>query len=268
VGLRRRIAQPAVIDPVRPNAGLEVWYRNKLMRAIDEMQRSLVHFVERAYRGNPPETLAEDESPAVALQRVIRKLSQRWQREFDRLAKRLGPEFTKKAGRHTDQAFAERLKKAGFTVRFRMSREVNDVTQASVAENVQLIRSIAEQHLGQVEGLVMRSVQEGRNLGELSRELQARYGVTRRRAALIARDQNNKATGAIARARQIELGITQARWVHSTAGKEPRPSHVKMDGKIFDVAKGMWDEDEGKWIQPGQLINCRCVSRPIIEGFS
>jgi uncharacterized protein with gpF-like domain len=55
--------------------------------------------------------------------------------------------------------------------------------------------------------------------------------------------------------------------MHSNAGKEPRPTHVAMNGKPYDLAKGMWDSDEKEWVHPGQLINCRCTMKPVIEGF-
>jgi SPP1 gp7 family putative phage head morphogenesis protein len=159
------------------------------------------------------------------------------------------------------------MKKAGFTVEWRTTPEVNDILQASVAENVSLIRSIASHHLTQVEGIVMRSVTEGRDLSALSKDLQEQLGVTRRRAALISRDQNNKITSAIERARQDELGIEEAIWLHSHGGKVPRRTHVAMDGKRYKVRQGMWDADEKKWIWPGQLISCRCRSRSVIPGI-
>jgi uncharacterized protein with gpF-like domain len=65
-----------------------------------------------------------------------------------------------------------------------------------------------------------------------------------------------------------QLGITEAIWVHSGAGKHPRPTHVAMNGKKYDVNKGMWDPAVKRWIFPGEEINCRCVSRSIIPGFS
>ncbi len=162
------------------------------------------------------------------------------------------------------------LRRAGLTVQFRMTPAAQEVYDAAVIENVGLIRSIAQQHLQDVEGMVMRSVQAGRDLGQLAPELRARYGITKRRAALIARDQNNKATAVIVRTRQKELGITQARWLHSHAGRVPRPSHVAFSegrdgGPYYDVEKGALID--GERIFPGELINCRCVSRSVIPGF-
>ena len=111
----------------------------------------------------------------------------------------------------------------------------------------------------------LQSVSRGRDLGTLTKELQQRYGVTRRRAAFIALDQNNKATSAMQSARQRALGIRRGRWRHSHAGKEPRISHVKADGKEFDLDKGMFID--GEWIMPGQKIRCRCGWEAILPGL-
>jgi SPP1 gp7 family putative phage head morphogenesis protein len=111
-------------------------------------------------------------------------------------------------------------------------------------------------------------VQTGRDLGTLSKELQEHYGVTRRRAAYIARDQNNKATAAMTRARQTELGLDEAMWRHSGGGKHPRPTHLAMNGQRYKISEGMWDSAVNRFILPGEEPNCRCVSRAIIPGFS
>jgi uncharacterized protein with gpF-like domain len=61
-------------------------------------------------------------------------------------------------------------------------------------------KAIRLQRITNVEGLVMRSVQTGRDLGQLTTDLQEQFGVTRRRAAFIARHQSNKATASMTRA--------------------------------------------------------------------
>jgi len=264
--------KPILLDAVRPNLGLQAAYRRKLDRLIEAMQRSLVYWLRATYRAKPPE-LAQDapdggstgKSPAMNLRDEMASLGARWQAQFDQAAPDLAEWFAKASFDRSDRALKAILDKAGFTVEFKMTRNVNDVFQATVGEQVGLIKSIASEHLTQVQGLVMRSVQQGRDLGFLSKELQARLGVTKRRAALISRDQSNKATATITRVRQQELGITTAQWMHSAGGKEPRPEHVAANGKTYDIAKGMYLE--GEWVWPGTAINCRCVSKAIVKGF-
>lgn len=110
----------------------------------------------------------------------------------------------------------------------------------------------------------MRSVTAGRDLKTLTDQLQERYGVTRRRATFIATDQNNKATAQMARARQLSMGVTKARWLHVGGGKNPRHSHVEANGKVFDLSKGL--KIDGKYTFPGEEPNCGCVGAPLIPG--
>jgi SPP1 gp7 family putative phage head morphogenesis protein len=164
------------------------------------------------------------------------------------------------------------LKNGGLAIKFKLTPAVNDVVQATTKANVALVTNLAQKHLSDIEGLVMRSVQKGGDVGGLAKDLEERYKMTRKRARLVARDQNSKATAAIVRTRQAELGITQAKWLHSHAGKKPRPSHVAMNGKLYDVKEGMWDPDadgkgKGRNVFPGELINCRCASRSVIPAL-
>lgn len=259
--------KPKTLPAVRPNLGIEVAYRNKMYALIEEMHNSIMYWVKAAYKANSPE-IAMDALPATELRAAIRKLVKRWEKNFDDGAEKMAEYFSKSVKNRSDKRLKKILRDAGATVEFKMTPAQKDIIAATVNANVSLIKSIPEQYLTQVEGIVMRSVQTGRDLHQLSTDLQKQFGVTKRRAALIARDQNNKATSALQRARQIELGIKEAVWMHSHAGKVPRPTHVKMNGKKFDVAQGMWDPAENKYILPGELINCRCTSRSVLPGFN
>ena len=254
--------------PVRPNAGVAAAYHKKLLAMIEDMHTSVLYWTRAAWRANTPElAVAQDKSPARGLQSSLQQQLKRWRSDFDQRADALAEWLAGQTDLHASNALRKSLADAlGITVKFKMSRAVTDVLDSIVAENVGLIKSIPEQYFTDVEGLVMRSVQTGRDLAGLTDDIQERYGVTRNRAELIARDQNNKATESINRVRQQDLGITQAVWVHSGAGKHPRESHVQADGKVYDLAEGC--KIDGQLIFPGQLINCRCVSSPVIAAFN
>ncbi len=264
--------RPKTIAPVRPSAAIEALYRRRLDALLEEMHRSLTYWLIANYRANRPEIakLAADDSPAANLRSAFRRLARRWTSRFDDLASDLAKYFATQTAQRSTLALQSMLKKGGMTVRFKMSRPVNDIVSAAIGENVSLIKSIAQQHLNGVEGAVMRSVQTGRDLGTLAQELQDQFGVTKRRAALISRDQNNKMTAVVTRARFVELGVQECQWVHSSGGKTQRPSHVKAgkDKIKFDPRVGWFDPAIEKFIWPGTEINCKCVSRPVIPGFS
>ncbi|EDO5296881.1 phage head morphogenesis protein [Salmonella enterica subsp. houtenae serovar 40:z4,z24:-] len=209
--------------------------------------------------------MAMDASPANELKRRLAKLGKQWESKFNELAKKLADRFVDKTLRNTDVSLHSALKAGGFTVKFTMNDELKDAMQAVINENVNLIKSIPEHYHTQVETMVMQSVSRGRDLGYLTDELVKRYGITRRRAETIARDQNAKATSVIQSVRQRNLGITHGIWRHSHAGKVPRQSHVKADGKKFELSKGLMID--GKLTFPGHEINCRCTWSIVLPGL-
>lgn len=264
--------KPRVTRAVWPNAGTRARYLHRMLREIGSMVTSVEYWLQAQYRGDPPE-LAEDAAPAEEMRKRLNKLRERWEGHFGEMAKTVAESFLRNQFKGTDVAMRQALKDAGWVVEFKMTPAMRDAFQASLAENVGLIKSIPARYFEQVEGIVMRSYSAGRDLGTMVKELKALYPKAADRAVLIARDQSNKSSAVVQRARQKELGITEAIWMHSHAGKEPRPTHVAMNGKRYKVDEGMWDPHaryvkgggwEGAWIFPGQLVGCRCVGRSVL----
>ena len=282
---KRRETLPAI----HPNPGVAAAYRRKIDLLLGEMHNSVHYWVGVAYRQNEPNTtLAMDEAPAAALGRILSALARRWNKKFKDAAPELAAYFATSTKDRADGALKLILKKSGFSVSFTTTPAARDAFIATVGENVALIKSIGAQYLSDVEQAVMRSVAAGGDLESLYKEIGDKVDLsligkgrkpgesdksllarTRRRAALICMDQNRKATATILRVRQQGLGITQAVWLHSGGGKEPRPEHVAWGRghKRYDIAKGMWSEKDKKYVWPGTAINCRCVSLPVIPGF-
>lgn len=215
-------------------------------------------------------TLAMDApSSTRKLDAILKKWGDKWSKRFDRLSKQVAARFSKQAFVSTDVSIKAALKNAGFTVSFKPTKRTLESYKLVLAENVGLIRNLQKNLYSKIQEDTWSSVRAGGDMAMLSRKLHKSYGIEARRAARIAIDQNNKAKGVLEAARRQELGLKQAIWQHSSGGKEPRPVHVAWgrEGKVFDLNKGLYDPDEGEWILPGQLINCRCTSRAIIPGF-
>lgn len=261
--------------PIAPNKGLEVAYRQKLERLIDEMYGSILWWIgaeykkqqDRIFAYDPGSAgLASDASPANAMLAAIHRRFRQWRRNFDEKANDFADWFSNRAKNSATSATGQSVGQAlGITVKFRPTRAMQNAMASIVNENVALIKSIPQKYFLELEGLVMRSVRAGRDIGRLTDELEKRYKVVRNRAAFIARDQNNKATEALSRVRMQELGFSQAKWIHVTRSNNPRHTHVEMDGKIFDLKQGMFDQAVGQWIQPGELPNCRCQKAPVLS---
>lgn len=209
-------------------------------------------------------------TPALNLQASLDGLGARWRERIDQAAPRMANHFRRSVQTRSDTALSKILRESGMSVEFQMTPVMRDVAAATTQENVQLIKSIGSRYHDEVQGLVMRSVATGRDLGTLTKELHERYGITKRRAAFIALDQNNKATSSMNKARQTELGLDEGIWMHSHAGKVPRKTHLANNGKRFSISAGWFDPDPKvrKRIMPGQLPRCRCTWRVVLKGFS
>lgn len=250
-----------VARSVPANRGIEARYRRRMLTLINSMVTSVEHAVIVAYRTDAP-VIAQDASPVETMRKVLKKLGERWIKRFDDYAPKIAEEYLKGSFKATDSAMRLALKDAGWSVKFEMTPTVQEAFWASLAENVGLIRSIPQEYLQQVEGAVMRSYTRGRDLAAMVKDIRRIYPKAANRAALISRDQSNKANAVVTQARQIELGIVEAIWMHSHAGKTPRPDHLAANGKRYKVAEGCLIS--GEYIFPGELINCRCTGRSVL----
>lgn len=129
--------------------------------------------------------------------------------------------------------------------------------QEFVRENVAKITSISEQHFSDIEKSIRESFNKGRTTKAIRAEIQNRYGVTRSRATLIARDQISKFNGQITQRKQTSLGITHYVW-SSSGDERVRPTHRDNDGKVF-----AWNSPPPETGHPGEDYQCRCVAEPV-----
>lgn len=219
--------------------GDEKSYMRKLRQILRDIQRDIK---------------AKYTTDTVKFGHRIGYLLSQWSEKLDRLAPKIAKLFVEKQYSNYDRRFHQELRKAGFTVKFGITEEQEKILYGAIQENVSLIKSIGTEHLEKVQYAVWNSVSSGYDLKQLNDALKEIDGVSDRRAELIARTESAKAHAKIEQMKRKQAGITQAVWLHSHAGKVPRPSHVRANGKLFDPEKGMYID--GKWILPGEEINC------------
>jgi uncharacterized protein with gpF-like domain len=263
------------LKPIFPPAGIEKEYEKRLKKAVREMEKSVVYWLRAKYRAN--ESRIVGDSATDDLLKAFRKLLHQWERNFRELAETLPRWFVSKIRGYVAGNLAQQTKPLkdaglGFNLKFSyMSQRERQTFQAIVKENVNLIKSIARESLTQVEGIVLRNIEAGHDLARLTEELHHQFGVTERRARMIARDQTNKATNNLSRQRLLSYGITKGIWMHTASGKTYRETHENdMDGQEYDIREGCFDPDEkvNRYIQPAELVNCYCVCRPVIPQLS
>ncbi|WRM43660.1 putative head protein [Acinetobacter phage vB_ApiM_IME-Ap7] len=247
------------LESIAPNASLTKWYREQMQGMMDEIRSDLIQDVVKPMRSE----IAMD-GILDWMGHVIDGLVSRWQDRLDKLSTQVAQELVSKAKTNYDKRLLGILRKRGFTVNFRPTKYMEDQAQIALGENVALIKSIGNEYLDKVRSAVWRSVKNGYDVESLIKQLKEIDGVTDRRAKNIAKDQTAKLNQAFEDARAKELGITKAKWLHSSAVKVPRISHVKAHGTVYDIEKGCLID--GEYIKPSiSKIGCKCRKYLIID---
>jgi SPP1 gp7 family putative phage head morphogenesis protein len=134
-----------------------------------------------------------------------------------------------------------------------------------VTDNVSLIKSIPADQLADVKGVITRGARAGKHHTEVAAEIAAKFGVSRKRAALIASDQIGKLNGELNQIRQQGLGVRRYRW-SSVQDQRVRERHKVLNGSIQEWAvPPIVDTQTMERGHPGQPIRCRCVAIPIVD---
>ena len=246
-------------------AGVYDRYRKQLDRLVLQMTHKTKKELTRLFVAEQFGT--QDASVASQSRILLSAMQTQFQSMFDWIAKAEASRMVEGADKASQGATYASLKElsGGLSIKTStLSAAAKETMKASVTENVALIKSIPAQYFDQITQATMRSITTGNGLADLAPALEKYEGITKRRAEFIARDQTSKAYANMNRDRMIKVGVKKAEWIHSGGGSHPRETHVEMDGKEFDIEKGMYDSAVGRWIQPGEEINCRCTSRPII----
>lgn len=132
-----------------------------------------------------------------------------------------------------------------------------------ISDNVDLIKTIPQDSLGKMKEMVYSDYMNGRTTTNIIKGLQQQYGMDKRHARLIARDQTAKLNANITESQQRDAGVNKYEW--STVGDgKVRDSHDSLDGKIFS-----WDDppetDDGRRCHPGTDFQCRCCAIPVFD---
>jgi uncharacterized protein with gpF-like domain len=254
----RRIAPRGV----RANAGVTASYQARVMSSVKRMHRELVAGLRELWL----EGAADAPLDLERIERLIADMRRRWGSRWDGMAEAVAEWFGSRAKATAKAQFVSILREVGFAVKVSPSASAAALMEQILKDNVALIKSVHSEHLDRVLAAARESFYAGRDLGGLEAELSKGYGITERRARMIAKDQNNKASQGLSRIQAREAGISKGVWQHMLASYKPRPTHEQMDGQEYELAVGLFDPEVGRMIQPGELINCNCECRWVIPG--
>jgi len=148
-----------------------------------------------------------------------------------------------------------------------------------VSDNVDLIKTVPSNSLDKMKDIVYSSYMEGKPTTDIVKEIQRQYGMDKRHARLIARDQTAKLNAAITKHQQTDAGVSQYEWSTSRDGRvragditkggalDPMgDNHKRLEGGVF-----RWDDPplvdrkRGRRCHPGEDYQCRCCALPVFD---
>jgi SPP1 gp7 family putative phage head morphogenesis protein len=256
--------------PLRYNASQQAKYKKALVALVEKMAKQTEREITKLF-GTPTSEVyfAQDASVASQARIVTNKLARKFDNLFGRKAPELAERMIKGANQASNATLKSSLKKIseGLVVKNNlMTGRLREVLKATVAENVALIKSIAQDYQGRVQKAVLRSVTSGNGLQELMPELRKFEGISYRKARFIALDQTRKTYNNINANRMQKVGVQKFEWVHSGGGDKPREDHIAMSGNIYSFDDPpVIDEKTGERGLPGQAPGCKCIMQPVYE---
>jgi SPP1 gp7 family putative phage head morphogenesis protein len=152
---------------------------------------------------------------------------------------------------------------------------LQNMLNSFATNNVNLIRSLGQNTFHDIEQMALQGIRNGLRHEVIRDEIIDKFGATKSRAKLIARDQVSKLNGQLTKVRQQNLGIAEYLW-RGVNDERQRPSHRKMNNRKCD-----WNDptvvlsSSGKWINrssiggvalhPGQDYQCRCWAEAVFD---
>jgi uncharacterized protein with gpF-like domain len=213
---------------------------------------------------------AQDASPTSEMTETLTKLEIKWKRIFSGFAKKVSKDFVARVDESVNASVWSSLKVAGVEApTMAYNKNVEHTLAAAYDFNHTLVTGIQQDVHEKIYESVMLSLTSpdpaAQGISGIENALNEIGGFSRERVKLIAGDQNSKLYASLSDERLIQNGVEEFDWVHSSAGKVPRQSHVEKDGKRFKVNDPrLWEGKKADQGPPGWAIHCRCRKRPVI----
>ncbi len=251
------------VDELRLNKSIIINYNHDLLELKRQMSKEYFDEIKKIYKENI-EYIVVDENIVDKLEPAINRLDDKWSLIFRLNSNRYAKNFVYSIDKHNNNRYNKIKKENPFLIKGTEYREnLTNIIESSIAENVNLIKSIPKKFHDDVLRSVMSNVGVGGDLQQMSKDLSKISGLSSKRISFICRDQAAKATALLDRQKAINSGFTTAIWQKSVAGMTHRKDHAEANEKEFDISKGCLIS--GEYILPRMKPNCKCSYKLVIK---
>ena len=280
-----------VTRAIEPNQGVQKKFQKKLLSFQKEFQAMVLKDIVQALQDKS--LLAADAKPskkgkmtpiagAVAVSlfvsRFVKNNLTRWNKYLRAKAKTLASWFCRSVAGSTTQAQKQALALAGVPhLRIKKCFGIPVINRQYVSEKAaknlpkyidevtNLISGISTGEVARLQDVLVSGLEYGQSLEKIKNVLMTFKDFDAKRASRVALDQSIKINQQIQRDNAIDVGVTHAIWVHVPGQYTSRQSHMRMNGKKFEINQGMYDPAVNKYVKPGELPYCRCIMRLVVD---
>ncbi|WVR18060.1 head morphogenesis [Burkholderia phage Bm1] len=288
------------------SAPIREWYEKRLKLFIASMAKDYETEIARWLKGDGAlAQYAAGDAVGQDAKRVFKRswwtkfisdqfdrMSKAWSKKAEEFGRDTATQMALKVDKHSFTTVTSSLKALGIEAPANIGENVFSQQIASYVEyNVSLLKRNSDEFKSKVQNAVWQSLtspdpdqQGGQGIFNAISDEKERLASS---AELIAQDQTSKMTSVLNNARMEANGIDEFEWMHSSAGKTPRPCHVAWNGRIFSTKGGPNElyevlEDgslkqyeagqdgarEGDIGKPGFAIRCRCRAKPVFRALA
>lgn len=267
--------QAAKAKPIEPAKAVGVSYNAELQRLVASIKKDIDALLKAQIKELTPQYTADSVRVEFkdgwydVIAGTLKAIREKWTGErFEAWARGVANSFVRAADLNNAQKAQNQYKGFGVDV-FTGNETINEYLKASAGDNARLIKSIPEQYLTQVESIVTTNMRAGNRPSAIIQLLIDQFGVTKRRAKMISRDQTAKINSNLAQKRMRSAGITHFKW-QTSSDERVRDRHSVLANRVTKYGKGIYsweelpDSDKGVPIAPGEDYQCRCVAVPVL----
>ena len=138
---------------------------------------------------------------------------------------------------------------------------LNGFVNANSLKTLLQIQATRDKAIEDMSTNLLRLMVSGQSLDTLYEEVENVTGKNKTKSTLVARQELTVFNSQLNKKRALNLGFTQRKWnaVGGTSGSaRTRKCHTARDGKFYPVDGKLYSSCDGKSLEVGEEINCRC----------
>ena len=151
------------------------------------------------------------------------------------------------------------------TVGFKLTEDQKETLSKDWGENLTLyVKNFSNEEILSLREKVMENTSQGLRAENLEKIIMQSYGVSRRKAKFLARQETSLLVSKYRETNYTSLGLTRYVWMTSH-DERVRESHKVLNGKIFFFGEPPVINSNGDRRGPGEDYGCRCVVKAIVD---